>query len=135
MNNTEINGKPIRLNHQKNNQKFDPEGNVIVKNLANNLTQKEIYSFFTAYGKIVSLKLETFADNKSRGFCYIQFEKSEEANDCIEKANGTIFGDKEIVVMKHEKRGVRPNTETRFTNLFIKNLEAGTDDEKLKAMF
>eukprot|EP00352_Strombidinopsis_acuminata_P009556 CAMPEP_0176375754 /NCGR_PEP_ID=MMETSP0126-20121128/27721_1 /TAXON_ID=141414 ORGANISM="Strombidinopsis acuminatum, Strain SPMC142" /NCGR_SAMPLE_ID=MMETSP0126 /ASSEMBLY_ACC=CAM_ASM_000229 /LENGTH=83 /DNA_ID=CAMNT_0017736941 /DNA_START=747 /DNA_END=998 /DNA_ORIENTATION=+ len=37
--------------------------------------------------------------------------------------------------MKHEKRNVRPQTEQRFTNLFVKNLEQGTDDQKLKEMF
>lgn len=108
MNNTEIGGRPIRLNHQKNNQKFDPEANVIVKNLANTLTQKDIFDHFNQFGKIVSLKLETFADNRSRGFCYIQFENAELATSCIEKANGSVFGDKEIIVMKHEKRGARP---------------------------
>jgi len=135
MNNTTVGGRPIRLNHQKNNQKFDPEANVIVKNLANNLTQKDIFDHFSNYGKIVSLKLETYADNRSRGFCYIQFETAELANSCIEKANGSNLGDKEVTVMKHEKRNVRPQTEQRFTNLFVKNLEQGTDDQKLKEMF
>lgn len=37
--------------------------------------------------------------------------------------------------MPHEKREKRQGDAPRFTNIVVKNLEAGTEEEGLKAMF
>ena len=52
-------------------QNFDQKANVIVQNLHNDLTQQNLWEHFGKFGKIKSLKLETFPDGKSKGFCYI----------------------------------------------------------------
>ena len=68
-------------------QGFDDKANVICRNLSAELTQQELCEHFSKYGKIKSLKLESFPDGKSRGFCYIQFESKEAAENCIKEGD------------------------------------------------
>jgi RNA recognition motif-containing protein len=70
MNNTEIKGTVVRLSMQTNDS-FASDANIIVRNLAPELSQDDLFKHFGQYGNIHSLKLETFHDGKSRGFCYI----------------------------------------------------------------
>ena len=72
MNNTQINGSTIYTSLVS--QGFEDKANIIVRNLSIELSQSDLCKHFEKYGKIKSLKLETFPNGKSRGFCYIQFE-------------------------------------------------------------
>lgn len=43
---------------------------------------------------------------------------------------------KKIEINKHEKKASRDNQiQSKFNNLFVKNLPKGTDDDKLKELF
>jgi len=71
-----------------------------------------------------------FPDGKSRGFCFIQFERKEAADECIAKAHGQELAGKKIEVTFHK------NKEARYgDNLYVQGLPVGTDDAKLEAMF
>lgn len=133
-----IQSKPIFLSiqNQKEN-KFEAEANVIVRNLAKDVQQKEIYELCSKFGSITSCKLESFQDGTSRGFCYIQFSKPEEAKEAIANLNGAELRDKKIEISLHQSRKTRqqeigPN---KYTNIFVKGLEQGTDDAKLQDLF
>lgn len=54
--------------------------------------------------------------------------------------NGKEVKGKKIEVCLHQNKQARANTEgqeggPRFTNIFVKNLEEGTDEKKLKDLF
>ena len=101
MNNTLIQNRPIFLSLQKDNVKFDAEANLIVRNLVKDVKQKEVYDMFKKFGSITSCKLESFTDGQSRGFCYIQYSKGEEAQAAIAEMNGKEVQEKKIEVMLH----------------------------------
>ena len=51
----------------------DEKANLLVKNIEKDVTQQELFELFKPFGHIVSCKLETYPDGKSRGYAYIQF--------------------------------------------------------------
>lgn len=109
---------------------FDDKANIIVRNLSPELNQKTIWDHFSQYGKIKSLKLEELPDGKSRGFCFIQFLRKEDAEAAITKADKTELGGQKMEVTTHK------NKEERYgDNLYIQGLPAGTDDKKIEQMF
>ena len=63
---------------------MDPKANVLVRNIALDVTQQQVFDMFKKYGGIKSCKLEMYPDGKSRGFGYIQFESEEAAANAIE---------------------------------------------------
>lgn len=127
MNNTQILGSTINMSVVQAG--FDDKANVIVRNLAPELTQQQLWTHFSQYGTIKSLKLEE-SDGKSRGFCFIQFARKEDAENCIKHADQTELGGKKIEVSHHQ------NKQERYgDNLYVQNLPLGTDDEKLANMF
>jgi polyadenylate-binding protein len=48
-----------------------------VRNLAKEVTQKDVRAAFEKFGSILSCKVELFNDGTSKGFAYIQFDKPE----------------------------------------------------------
>lgn len=54
----------------------------------------------------------------------------------MEAMNGKEIKGKKLEINKHEKKTARDNqAQTKFNNLFVKNLPKGTDDNKLKSLF
>lgn len=137
MNNQILDGQAIRLSHQiqRGEQKYDEKANILIKNIDKEVTQQEIFSAFAKFGNIGSAKLESYPDGTSRGFAYIQFEKVEDADKAIEEMNGVELKGQKLAVNKHEKKETRPGQQPKFNNLFVGNLPAGTDEEKLRSLF
>ena len=82
------------------------------------------------------MKLETYPDGSSRGYAFIQFQSEEEAEKALNAMNQAEIRGKKIEINRHEKKATRENPQqTKFNNLFVKNLPKGTDDEKLKGLF
>lgn len=78
MNNATINGKQIVLNKKKTNN-FDTQANIIIRNIAKEMTQAELFTLCKEHGNIVSCKLEVGSNGVSKGFCYVQYETKEDA--------------------------------------------------------
>ena len=79
MNNYDLNGKFLRVCLQQSDKQFDANANLLVRNLAQEVTQKEFHEFFKSLGNVRSTKIETFSDGKSRSFGYVLFETAEMA--------------------------------------------------------
>lgn len=47
------------------------KANLLVKNIDKDVTQQELFEQFKKFGNIVSCKLETYQDGKSKGYAYI----------------------------------------------------------------
>jgi polyadenylate-binding protein len=53
--------------------------NLLVKNLDHTITAKEFYKMFQTYGDIKSSKLETNEKGESKGYGYVYFNNTEDA--------------------------------------------------------
>jgi|LauGreDrversion4_2_1035121.scaffolds.fasta_scaffold91890_2 polyadenylate-binding protein len=143
MNNKTLMGLALRIVKSDPEPKFNKESNLLVKNIAQDVTQQEIFEKFKAYGNVVSCKLETYPNSKeSRGYAYVQFDNVEEAKKAIEALNNQDFKGKKLeVTTKIDKEELKkgkdpkPSAIGESNNLFVKNLPAGTNDDKLKALF
>jgi len=103
---------------------FDDKANIIVQNIDPELSQLKLWDHFKQWGSIKSLKLEEFPDGKSRGFCFIQFHRKEDADRCIREADQNELNGMKIEVTTHK------NKEERYgDNLYVQNLPQGIDDK------
>ncbi|XVF07779.1 hypothetical protein REPUB_Repub06bG0169200 [Reevesia pubescens] len=138
-NHTLLNGKMIRVMWSLR----DPDarksgvGNVFVKNLSDSIDNVGLQELFRKFGNVISCKVATFEDGKSKGYGFVQFESEESANAAIEKLNDTTIGDKQIYVGKFMKRSDRvlPSPNVKYTNLYIKNLDPDFTEELLQEKF
>ncbi|XWS43500.1 hypothetical protein CRYUN_Cryun16bG0109400 [Craigia yunnanensis] len=134
-----LNGKMIRVMWSLR----DPDarksgvGNVFVKNLSDSIDNAGLQELFRKFGNVISCKVATFEDGKTKGYGFVQFESEESANAAIEKLNDTTFGDKKIYVGKFMKKSDRilPSPDVKYTNLYIKNLDPDTTEEILQEKF
>ncbi|KAI7724552.1 hypothetical protein M8C21_003314 [Ambrosia artemisiifolia] len=112
-------------------------GNVFVKNLNESIDNVLLQEMFKPFGNILSCKVVTHEDGKSKGYGFVQFESEQCANDAIEKVNGTDVGGKQIYVGKFMKKSERvlPSLDVKYTNLYIKNLESDMTEEILEKSF
>ncbi|KAG8812767.1 Multiple RNA-binding domain-containing protein 1 [Serendipita sp. 399] len=58
---------------------------LIVKNLAFEVTKKELWELFNAHGQVKSVRLPNRADRRSRGFAFVDFASRKEAENAMEQ--------------------------------------------------
>ncbi|CAE7811544.1 pabpc1-a [Symbiodinium sp. KB8] len=111
-------------------------GNVFVRNLDRNIDNKALYDTFSLFGNILSCKVCTGPDGKSRGYGFVHYETEEAAKQAIERVDGMQIGEKTVGVSGFVKRQDRekPAMNT-FTNIYIKNFPDDWAEDKLKAEF
>ena len=108
-------------------------GNVFVKNLDKSIDNKALNDTFSLFGNIISCKVATDLEGKSRGFGFVHFENEDSAKAAIEKLNGMQLGEKVVYVgefMKHTAR--EPDGAKPFTNVYVKHMPPSLDEEKLQ---
>jgi len=110
-------------------------GNIFVKNLDRNIDNKALYDTFSLFGNILSCKVASDANGKSRGYGFVHYETEEAAKQSIERVNGMQIGEKTVEVTRFLKRDERDAPVVNFTNIYVKNVPADFDEEKLKSMF
>ena len=96
--------------------------NVFIKNIEKSMTNKDLHELFRQYGDILSAKVCCDDEGNSKGFGFILFADKPAAETAIEKGNNTDYKGKCIAVAKFLRKTERPRTETKFNNLYIKNL-------------
>ncbi|XP_039047564.1 polyadenylate-binding protein 7-like isoform X3 [Hibiscus syriacus] len=138
-NHTLLNGKMIRVmwSLRDPDARKNGVGNVFVKNLSDSIDNVGLQEIFRQFGNVISCKVATFEDGKSKGYGFVQFESEESANAAIEKLNDTIVGDKQIYVGKFMKKSDRvlPSPDVKYTNLYIKDLDSDITEEILQEKF
>lgn len=134
-----VNGKAMRImwSHRDPSARRSGVGNIFIKNLDESIDNKALHDTFTAFGNILSCKIAMNADGQSRGFGFVHFETEEAANLAIEKVNGMLLEGKKVFVGKFLKRSERDTDQTqqKFTNIFVKNLEPEVTEEMLHEKF
>ncbi|EPS71718.1 hypothetical protein M569_03039, partial [Genlisea aurea] len=124
--------------------------NVYVKNLSEGSTEDDLRDMFGKYGSITSAAVMRDSSGKSRCFGFVNFESSDSAAAAVENMNGYSLDDNKVLyVGKAEKKAERQaDLRAKFeqernsmyeklkgSNLYLKNLDEGVDDEKLKELF
>lgn len=138
-NHTMLNGRVIRVMWSRR----DPDarkstiGNLFVKNLPDSIDNAGLQDMFNKYGNIMSSKVVTTDEGKSKGYGFVQFETEESANAAIEKLNGSTVGDKELYVGKFVRKCDRilSGPDARYTNLYMKNLDLDITEATLQEKF
>uniref|UniRef100_A0A3Q1IGT5 Polyadenylate-binding protein n=1 Tax=Anabas testudineus TaxID=64144 RepID=A0A3Q1IGT5_ANATE len=122
--------------------------NVYIKNFGDDMDDEKLRELFSKYGQLV-IRVMTDDTGKSRGFGFVSFERHEDAQKAVDEMNGKEFNGKLIYVGRAQKK-VERQTElkrkfeqmkqdrmTRYqgVNLYVKNLDDGIDDERLRKEF
>ncbi|KAJ0087509.1 hypothetical protein Patl1_08912 [Pistacia atlantica] len=150
-----INDKQVYVGHFLRKHERDSSlgkakfNNVYVKNLSETTTDEDLKNVFGEYGPITSAVVMRDGDGKSKCFGFVNFENADDAANAVDALNGKKFDDKEWYVGKAQKKSERElelkgrfeqsikETVDKFQglNLYVKNLDDGIDDEKLKELF
>nr|DAD28650.1 TPA_asm: hypothetical protein HUJ06_030118 [Nelumbo nucifera] len=138
LNHTPLNGKMMRImwSHRDPDARKSGIGNLFVKNLDDSIDNVRLHKMFSKYGNILSCKVVTSQDGKSKGYGFVQFESEESAKSAIEKLNDSTVGGKKYVgnFIKKSDRVLRsPNA--KYTNLYMKNLDQDVSEELLQEKF
>ncbi|XP_008298976.1 polyadenylate-binding protein 1 isoform X2 [Stegastes partitus] len=123
--------------------------NVYIKNFGEDMDDEKLRELFSKYGNAMSIRVMTDDSGKSRGFGFVSFERHEDAQKAVDEMNGKEMNGKLIYVGRAQKK-VERQTElkrkfeqmkqdrmTRYqgVNLYVKNLDDGIDDERLRKEF
>lgn len=125
--------------------------NVYIKNFGEDLNDNKLMDMFKPYGKIVSAKVMSNMDGKSRGFGFVCFENPESAGKAVDEMNGQELGEtgQKVYVGRAQKKSERQaELKDRFerqkldrinryqgVNLYVKNLDDNIDDDRLRKEF
>ena len=130
-------GKPIRICkfEDKNNLKDkNNKQSLLVKNINENMTQKEFYNLFLKYGDIESAKIEYDENGNSKGYGYVYYNNEESAEEAKKNLNGKIINGKilNVVNLITTKQSIITG---RNHSLFVINFPKNFTDEDLKNLF
>jgi len=123
--------------------------NVYVKNFGEELDDDKMMELFGKYGTVTSKKIAVDEEGKSKGFGFVAFAESAEAEAAVAALNGMDLNGKQLYVGRAQKRGERQAelkkkfdqikmerlTRNHGVNLYIKNLDDTIDDERLRKEF
>uniref|UniRef100_A0A8C2WHG3 Polyadenylate-binding protein n=1 Tax=Cyclopterus lumpus TaxID=8103 RepID=A0A8C2WHG3_CYCLU len=129
--------------------------NVYVKNFGEDMDEEKLRDVFSKFGNAMSIRVMSDDGGKSRGFGFVSFERHEDAQKAVDELNGKEFNGKLIYVGRAQKK-VERQTELKRkfeqmkqdlirlqlflshfqgVNLYVKNLDDGIDDERLRKEF
>lgn len=136
MNFTEIKGRPCRIMWSQRDPTLRKSGvgNIFVKNLAPTVDNKGLYDVFSVFGNILSCKVATNEVGDSKGYGYVHYETAEAAQEAIQKVNGMILEDQEVIVGAFLRRQDR-TTSNVWTNLYVKQFAESWTEKTLAELF
>eukprot|EP00796_Vickermania_ingenoplastis_P006179 gene6179-4457_t len=142
MNFKRVGDKCIRLMWQQRDPalRYSGAGNIFVKNLKTDLDSKNLHDIFTAFGTILSCKVMSDADGKSRGYGFVHFKSEEDAKTAIEKMNGAADYANEEKKALYVANFIRRNARlaalvANFTNVYIKQVLPTVEKETIEKFF
>uniref|UniRef100_A0A673FVK7 Polyadenylate-binding protein 1-like n=1 Tax=Sinocyclocheilus rhinocerous TaxID=307959 RepID=A0A673FVK7_9TELE len=114
------------------------------------LNDRKVYVLVKVHqGPALSIRVMTDNGGKSRGFGFVSFERHEDAQRAVDEMNGKELNGKQVYVGRAQKKGERQTelkrkfeqmkqdrmTRYQGVNLYVKNLDDGLDDERLRKEF
>jgi len=134
--------KPMRImyynkkNVDRNSQLW--RSNVFVKNLDSDVDNKRLQTAFSAYGQILSCKVETDDRGRSKCFGFVQFKSESSAWKAINDLHGLVINEKELYVCIKKSVRDRIDEEREVLSgkfLEVRNLSPETTNESFFALF
>ncbi|WWD19756.1 polyadenylate-binding protein, cytoplasmic and nuclear [Kwoniella shandongensis] len=114
------------------------QGNIFIKNLDESIDNKALHDTFAAFGDILSCKVGTDENGKSRGFAFVHYSTGEAADAAIKAVNGMLLNDKKVYVGHHigkrERLSKVEEQRAQFTNVYIKNVDLEVTEEEFEAL-
>ncbi|CAI4984977.1 BTE_collapsed_G0016330.mRNA.1.CDS.1 [Saccharomyces cerevisiae] len=141
LNYTPIKGRLCRIMWSQRDPSLRKKGsgNIFIKNLHPDIDNKALYDTFSVFGDILSSKIATDENGKSKGFGFVHFEEEGAAKEAIDALNGMLLNGQEIYVAPHLSRKERDSqleeTKAHYTNLYVKNINSETTDEQFQELF
>ncbi|KAG7092525.1 hypothetical protein E1B28_008875 [Marasmius oreades] len=115
------------------------QGNIFIKNLDEAIDNKALHDTFAAFGNVLSCKVATDEQGRSKGYGFVHYETAEAASTAIEAVNGMLLNDKKVYVGHHISRKERQSKldemKAQYTNLYIKNLDPEMSQEEFETLF
>ncbi|NXJ91495.1 EPAB protein, partial [Corythaixoides concolor] len=138
--------------------------NVYIKNFGDDMDDDRLREIFSKFGKTLSVKVMMDSTGRSKGFGFVNFEKHEEAEKArgsllpiccpssklaVADMNGKEINGRLVYVGRAQKRlerqselkrkfeQIKQERVSRYqgVNLYVKNLDDGIDDERLRKEF
>ncbi|KAK1786956.1 hypothetical protein P4O66_017331, partial [Electrophorus voltai] len=157
MNGMLLNDRKVFVGHFKSRKEREAEfgakamefTNVYIKNFGEDLDNEKLRGIFSEYGKTLSVRVMTDDKGHSRGFGFVNFENHEDAQKAVVEMNGRELNGRILYVGRAQKRVERQSELKRKfeqikqerlnryqgVNLYVKNLDDGIDDDKLRKEF
>ncbi|NXM24302.1 EPAB protein, partial [Oxyruncus cristatus] len=164
MNGMLLNDRKVFVGHFKSRKEREAEmgvkavefTNVYIKNFGDDMDDDRLREIFSKFGKTLSVKVMMDSTGRSKGFGFVNFEKHEEAQKArgsslpaVADMNGKEINGRLVYVGRAQKRlerqselkrrfeQIRQERVSRYqgVNLYVKNLDDGIDDEKLRKEF
>jgi polyadenylate-binding protein len=115
------------------------QGNIFIKNLDEQIDNKALHDTFAAFGNVLSCKVATDEQGRSKGYGFVHYETAEAADSAIKAVNGMLLNDKKVYVGHHISRKERQSKldemKAQFTNLYIKNVDPEMPQEVFEKLF
>jgi len=123
--------------------------NVFIKNFGDALDVDSLREMFTKHGDITSCVVMSDEIGKSKGFGFVAYETHEAAEVAVREFDAMEIDGRKVTVCRAQKKAERAmELKNKFeaqkmerinryqgVNLYIKNLEDGIDDERLRSEF
>ncbi|XP_031431953.1 polyadenylate-binding protein 1A isoform X2 [Clupea harengus] len=123
--------------------------NVYIKNFGEDMNDEKLREIFAHYGPALSIRVMMDDVNRSKGFGFVSFERHEDAQRAVDEMNGKEMNGKLVYVGRAQKKmerqtelkrkfeQMKQDRMTRYqgVNLYVKNLDDGLDDERLRKEF
>ncbi|KAI8141666.1 hypothetical protein BJV82DRAFT_618643 [Fennellomyces sp. T-0311] len=141
LNYTLVKGRPCRIMWSQRDPSLRKtgSGNVFIKNLDASIDNKALHDTFSAFGNILSCKIALDESGNSKGYGFVHYETEEAADSAIKHVNGMLLNDKKVYVGHHVPRKERQakieELKSKFTNVYVKNLDTETTDKEFDEMF
>ncbi|NWU16162.1 EPAB protein, partial [Cephalopterus ornatus] len=158
MNGMLLNDRKVFVGHFKSRKEREAEigaravefTNVYIKNFGDDMDDDRLREIFSKFGKTLSVKVMMDSSGRSKGFGFVNFEKHEEAQKAaVADMNGKEINGRLVYVGRAQKRlerqselkrkfeQIKQERVSRYqgVNLYVKNLDDGIDDEKLRKEF
>lgn len=142
MNFKRVGEKCIRLMWQQRDPslRYSGTGNIFVKNLKNEIDSKNLHLIFQKFGSILSCKVMTDAEGKSRGYGFVHFKEENDAKTAIESMNGVDEYANEEKKALYVANFIRRNARlaalvANFTNVYIKQVLPNIDKDTIERFF
>uniref|UniRef100_A0A673VHY2 Polyadenylate-binding protein n=1 Tax=Suricata suricatta TaxID=37032 RepID=A0A673VHY2_SURSU len=123
--------------------------NVNIKKFGEDMDDECLEDLFGKFGPALSVTEMTDESGKSKGAGFVSFKRHEDAQEAADEKNGKELNGKQIFVgqnqkkvewqveRKHKFEQMKQDWITRYqgVNLYVRNLDDGIDDERLRKEF